>query len=153
MNQAYLSLGSNQGNREEYLSKSIQALKAFGKIIKKSSIIETKAWGKEDQADFLNQVILIQTNLSPEDLLQKCQNIETKLNRKRIEKWGPRTIDIDILFYNDLVLNTPQLQIPHPYIPHREFVLNPLSEISPNFIHPTLNQSISVLLENHQKSL
>ena len=117
MHLTYLSLGSNLGNRKNSLKKARSFLKEFGEIKKESSIIETKAWGKIDQPDFLNQVILIETELSPQELLQNCQNIENKLGRERKEKWGERTIDIDILFYDDLVLDEKNLQIPHPYIP------------------------------------
>ena len=93
----------------------------------------------------MNQVILIETELNPQKLLKKCQAIENKLGRERKEKWGARTIDIDILFYDDLVLNEENLIIPHPYIAEREFVLKPLNEIAPDFMHPVLKKTIAEL--------
>ena len=141
----YISLGSNLGNRENYLAKTRNFLNKIGKIKKKSSLIETKAWGKTNQPDFLNQVILIEIELSPEKLLQKCHEIENKLGRERKEKWSERTIDIDILFYDNLVLNRKNLIIPHPYIAEREFVLKPLNEIATDFVHPLLGLTIGNL--------
>jgi len=122
-------------------------LKTLGTIQKTSSIIETNAWGKTKQPDFLNQVILLETKLSPQNLLKKCQEIENKLGRERKERWKERTIDLDILFYNDLVLNDVDLIIPHPYISERKFVLKPLNEIASDFIHPVFKKSILVLYE------
>lgn len=122
-------------------------MKTLGTIQKTSSIIETNAWGKTKQPDFLNQVILLETKLSPQNLLKKCQEIENKLGRERKERWKERTIDLDILFYNDLVLNDVDLIIPHPYISERKFVLKPLNEIASDFIHPVFKKSILVLYE------
>ena len=134
MGKAYLSLGSNLGNRQEYLAKSRKELAKIGELKKESSVIETKARGKINQPDFLNQVVLLETKLLPQELLKKCQKIETLLGRKRKEKWEARTMDFDILFYDDLVIDEPALKIPHPLIAEREFVLKPLNEIAPELI-------------------
>ncbi|MEY4875951.1 MAG: 2-amino-4-hydroxy-6-hydroxymethyldihydropteridine diphosphokinase, partial [Bacteroidota bacterium] len=112
----------------------------------KSSIYRTKAWGNENQNDFLNQCLIIETELSAESCLQKILLIEQNLGRKREEKWGPRTIDIDILFFNSEIVDKPNLQIPHPYLHLRRFTLAPLHELIPDFIHPILKKNISELL-------
>ena len=148
ISKAYLSLGSNLGNREKYLEQARTFLKELGKIKKESSVLETPAWGKTNQPNFLNQVILIETKLFPHDLLKECQKIENKLGRERKVKWGARTIDIDILFYDNLVLNEENLTIPHPYISEREFVLEPLNEIAPDFVYPVLGLTIRGLSNN-----
>jgi len=117
-------------NREKNLSSAIELInKQIGTIIKKSSIHKTKAWGKTDQPDFLNMVIKIETKLDPQKLLKQCLSIENELGRIRKEKWGERIIDIDILYFNDLIINDENLKIPHPLIQEREFVLKPLNEI------------------------
>jgi 2-amino-4-hydroxy-6-hydroxymethyldihydropteridine diphosphokinase len=117
-----------------------------GQVIQVSSLYETAPWGKTDQADFLNQVLLVETKLSPQALLQAIFSIEEKGGRKRTLKNAPRTIDIDILFYNHLVLEEPGLCIPHPRIKDRRFVLEPLNEISPGLQHPVLGKTIHQLL-------
>jgi 2-amino-4-hydroxy-6-hydroxymethyldihydropteridine diphosphokinase len=143
----FLLLGSNVGNSYDNLRTATKHIQTdAGVIIKQSSIYRTKAWGKIDQPDFLNQVIQIETNLSPEDLLISVLEIEKKMGRVRNEKWGPRIIDIDILFYNQIVINLPQLIIPHPEIAARRFTLSPLAELSPDFSHPLLNKTIDELL-------
>ncbi len=146
MSEAFISLGSNLDDRNNYLEKARSFLSDFGEIKKESTIIETPAWGKKDQPDFLNQVILIETELSPQELLEECLKIEDKLGRERKEKWGPRTIDLDILFYDELILNKENLIIPHPYITEREFVLKPLNEIAPDFVHPVLGLTTKEML-------
>lgn len=126
----FLGLGTNLGNRKKNLSDAIALINSqIGNVVKKSSIHETKAWGKTEQPDFLNMVIQIDTELQPQNLLEKCLSIENKLGRIRIEKWGERIIDIDILYYNDLIIDEENLKIPHPLIEDREFVLNPLKEL------------------------
>jgi 2-amino-4-hydroxy-6-hydroxymethyldihydropteridine diphosphokinase len=149
MNLAYLLIGGNLGDREGHLLQAKQQIIATcGKIIKSSSIYETAAWGLIEQPNFLNQVLLIETFLQPLDLLNTILQIETTAGRVRIEKFGPRVIDIDILFYNNLVVSLPELDIPHPKIAERRFVLVPLEEIATSFIHPTFNKPIAELLEN-----
>ena len=126
----FLGLGTNLSDRHKNLSNAIDLIgKQIGEVIKQSSIHETKAWGKTDQPDFLNMVIQVETTLSPQKLLEKCLSIEDQIGRIRKEKWGPRLIDIDILYYNDLKIEEENLKIPHPFINEREFVLKPLTEI------------------------
>lgn len=141
-NIVYIALGSNLGNREKYLEKTIKKISEFAQITKKSSIYETKPVGYKDQGDFLNMVIEITTQLRPYELLKKLQKIETSLKRKREIKNGPRTIDLDIIFYNYEIINEKNLKIPHPEMHKRNFVLNPLVEIAPFMIHPVLKQNI-----------
>ena len=136
MNKAYLGLGTNMGDREEYLSSAVKLLNNNKNITvtNKSKIYETKAWGYTDQADFLNICIEIETSLNEYELLKVCQDVELKLNRERIIRWGPRTIDVDILFFNDIILNNEDLYIPHPRISERAFVLIPLMDINKNLL-------------------
>ncbi len=140
----YLGLGANLGNREENIKKAISRLSSDSEILikKRSSMIETKPYGKFDQPDFINSVIEIDTDITAENLLSKCLTVENELGRKRNEKWGPRTIDIDILFYNDHIINSQNLTIPHPDLHNRKFVLCSLNEICPDFIHPVINKKI-----------
>ena len=147
MNKAYLMTGGNEGDRFLHMQQARANIELIcGQLVQVSSIYETAPWGNTDQADFLNQVILINTELSPEELLKGILLIEEIGGRKRTVKNAPRTIDIDILFYNDLILEKPGLSIPHPRIAVRRFVLEPLNEISPEFIHPVLGKSIHELL-------
>jgi len=150
----FLALGSNKGDRLSYLNNALIELENNGiKVIKKSSILETKAYGVENQDNFLNMAIQISCDLSPENLLITIKNIEKKVGRTPSFKWGPREIDIDIIYYNNLILNKTieknfQLIIPHPDLHNRNFVLIPLTEIAPNFIHPVLQKTNSALLES-----
>jgi 2-amino-4-hydroxy-6-hydroxymethyldihydropteridine diphosphokinase len=145
---AYLSTGSNMGNRAEMLEKANVLLeKKAGRLLALSKVVETPAWGKTDQPDFLNQVVKLETSLSPQELLNLNLGIEKQLGRNRVEKWGPRSIDIDILFYDNEIIDEPGLQIPHPWMHERLFVLEPMCEIAPDFVHPVLNKTIAVLLE------
>lgn len=148
MNEVYLLTGGNMGNRIHYLSGAKKEISNHcGPVLRSSSVYETEAWGKEDQEPFLNQVLCIQTNLSPEDLMTGIFRIEEGFGRKREERYGPRLIDIDILLYNDLVVDHPGLTIPHPRMQSRRFVLTPLAEIAPGKMHPVLKKSISTLLD------
>jgi 2-amino-4-hydroxy-6-hydroxymethyldihydropteridine diphosphokinase len=146
--QVFLSLGSNSGNRQDMLSKAREQIGlAAGKLIKVSSIYETAPWGNTRQPLFLNQVLEIQTTLEAPTLLDKLQEIERTLGRVRgAQRWQERTIDIDILFYGTLVFTEPGLQIPHRELANRRFVLQPMHEIAPKFVHPQLKLSISELL-------
>ena len=149
MNTAYLSLGSNIGNRQDWLQQAIKQIGTkCGTILKSSSFYETAAWGINAQPAFLNMVLALQTNLSPIELLNEILTIEISLGRKREIKWGARTIDIDILFYDQTILELPNLVIPHPYLHERRFTLVPMAEIAPAFIHPAFNQTITQLLDN-----
>ncbi|NLP43527.1 MAG: 2-amino-4-hydroxy-6-hydroxymethyldihydropteridine diphosphokinase [Peptococcaceae bacterium] len=135
----YLSLGSNVGDRQQYLTRAMDLLAKLpnSRITKISAFYETEAWGGVKQNSFINNVVEFQTTLSPEQLLAECQNIENSLGRQRSVHWGPRTIDIDILIYGDLKFTSDKLIIPHPYLEVREFVLAPLREIAPDLILPS----------------
>ena len=143
-----LLLGTNLGDREKNLDDCRRRLEQrVGKIVRASSVYKTAAWGKTDQPAFLNQVIIIETDLAPMDLLQAINAIEKDMGRVRMEKWGERLIDIDILYYDSLVLNEPELIIPHPEIANRRFTLVPLAEIAGNFWDPGKSTSVFQLLE------
>lgn len=146
MTTTYLLLGSNLGDRQMFLSEATKHIATgIGHIVQKSSIYETEAWGNTSTPEYLNQVLKVETLLQPLDLLTQVSEIEKKLGRKREEKWGARYIDIDILFYDEKVIDMADLKVPHPFLHERRFTLEPLSEINPDFIHPVLNQSISEL--------
>ena len=148
MNQAYLVTGTNIGNRSSNLAAANELIKQnCGEIIRCSSIYETEPWGNTNQSSFLNQALCINTALDPANLLSCLLSIEKKLGRVRKEKYGPRIIDIDIIFYNQEVIDESKLQIPHPEMQHRLFVLFPLSEIASEFIHPVFNITIREMLE------
>jgi 2-amino-4-hydroxy-6-hydroxymethyldihydropteridine diphosphokinase len=154
LNTAYLSVGSNMGDREGLLKRAIDLLHEFPEMLieKISSIYETDPVGFTDQPLFLNLAIKLKTTLSPQALLSKMQEVESKLDRKRIQKWGPRTIDLDILLYNSVSIQTDMLEIPHPRMLERAFVLIPLSEIASDDVYP--DQTISlhqVLCEQRDK--
>ena len=146
MGKVYLLLGGNLGDRKMLIANAEDELrKQIGDIVLKSSLYETKAWGKEDQPNFLNKALGINTKLNAFEILKIIQNIEVKLGRKRVEHWGSRTMDIDILFYENEIIDTEDLKIPHPLINIRKFVLSPLLEIIPDFIHPGLKKSVKEL--------
>jgi 2-amino-4-hydroxy-6-hydroxymethyldihydropteridine diphosphokinase len=153
-NIVYILLGSNQGNSQQNLANACNLIKErIGLIQTKSSIYRTAAWGNTEQKPFLNQVLLVQTELKPLDCLNTLLQIETEMGRIRKEKWEPRVIDLDILFYNSETIEADNLIIPHPFIAQRRFTLIPLAEISPNLFHPKLKQSILELLETCEDSL
>ncbi|MBS1634703.1 MAG: 2-amino-4-hydroxy-6-hydroxymethyldihydropteridine diphosphokinase [Bacteroidetes bacterium] len=149
MNTAYLCLGGNMGNREQYLSEAIACISVEAGTIKNCSpCYETPAWGVDNQAHYLNCCVELTTDLSPLALMQKLLGIEQKLGRIRESmQYAPRTIDIDILFYNQEVIHTDTLIIPHPRLHLRRFVLTPLHAMAPAFVHPLLKQSIAELLQ------
>ena len=147
MNKAFLLTGSNRGAREEYLIKASDGIEqASGRIVNRSSVYETAAWGLENQAAFLNQVLEIETRLNAFDLLGSVLAIEESLGRKREVKYGPRTIDIDVLFFNDDVIHAEGLTVPHPQLQNRRFVLVPLNEMAPQKVHPLLKKTVAQLL-------
>ena len=150
----YLSIGGNLGDRKTYLKKAIKLLiKAVGHQVQASNIYETEAWGKTDQEPFLNQVLEMESYLSAFELLKTCLKIEAALGRSREERWGSRSIDIDILFYGDEIIEEKHLQIPHPRLHQRNFVLIPLKEIAPDFLHPVLGKKIDLLSKSSKDSL
>lgn len=145
---AFLALGSNMGDSKNLLENAVKMIQDDYTTVKKlSSLYQTKAWGLEDQPDFLNQVIEVETFYEPQMLLKTLQKIEIELGRERKIHWGPRTIDIDILFIDDKKIYEENLIVPHPYIAERNFVLEPLKEIVPHFIHPVLNKQIRILFD------
>ena len=147
MNKVFLLTGGNMGNRKDNLAIAYKHISVqCGHIINSSSLYETAAWGKTDQPSFLNQALEIQTALTAPQLLKKILDIEKLTGRIRKEKYGPRIIDIDILLFNDEIHNDPLLKIPHPELHIRRFVLEPLTEIAPQIIHPVLKKTIIDLL-------
>ncbi|WP_374055385.1 2-amino-4-hydroxy-6-hydroxymethyldihydropteridine diphosphokinase [Rossellomorea sp. FM04394] len=149
MNTAYISLGSNIGDREYYLEKAINIIGSHGKIevTKQSSLYETDPVGFIEQGKFLNMVIEIRTSLSPETLLHQCLQVEIDLGREREFKWGPRIIDLDILLYDHEKIESENLLIPHPRMQERAFVLIPLLEVAPHVEHPSFNAPFAEFLD------
>lgn len=151
MNTVYLGLGSNLGNREALLHQSIQEIKKqIGTVSLQSAFYVTEPWGFQSEHPFLNAVVCCQTSLSPLQVLDLTQKIEKRLGRthkSENRQYTDRPIDIDLLLYNDLVISTPRLTLPHPLMHQRRFVLEPLAEIAPNLVHPVLKQTITELLQ------
>jgi 2-amino-4-hydroxy-6-hydroxymethyldihydropteridine diphosphokinase len=148
MCQVYLLIGGNLGDRIKNIKTAIILIqKNIGEIKIQSSVYETKAWGLEQQPDYLNLVLVVETTHQPIEILNKTQLIEHELGRSRLkeEKWSARTMDIDILFFDDVIIESDRLKIPHPLIAMRKFVLTPLLEILPEFIHPVSKESIKTL--------
>lgn len=147
VNTVYIQLGSNLGTREDFLRQATDWIATeIGKIQVQSKIYESSPWRTENQRNYLNQVLCVASSLEVEEILKRVLLIEEKMGRVRKEKWGERIIDIDILFFNDLVIEIEGLCIPHIHLHERMFVLKPLAEIAPNFVHPKYHQTISELL-------
>lgn len=147
-NKAYLLTGGNQGDRLLYLQQALDSLNEHGgKVVNQSPVYETAAWGNEQQSAFLNQALELETTCTSIELMVKLLWIEAQMGRQRLERYGPRTIDMDILFFNNDIYATPELIIPHPELQNRRFVLQPLSDIAADFIHPILKKSVSQLLQ------
>ncbi|MBN2367213.1 MAG: 2-amino-4-hydroxy-6-hydroxymethyldihydropteridine diphosphokinase [Calditrichaeota bacterium] len=147
MPEAVIAIGSNVGNRLSYLRKAVDQLHSIGKVLSVAPLYETTPYGFKEQPDFLNSVILMQTTLFPHDLLQRLKDIETAVGRKKREKWGPREIDLDIIFYDNLSLHSADLTIPHPDFRNRRFVLKPLNDIAPQWKSPLDGETVSEMLD------
>ena len=148
MNRTYLLIGGNLGDRMKNMEKARKLIAdKIGKFLAISPLYETDAWGKTDQPPFLNQVLLLKTSLSPEQVLENILLIEQEMGRQRNEKFGPRIIDVDILFFNNAIINKPGLIIPHPQLQLRRFALEPLQAIASNYVHPVLHKTIAQLLK------
>lgn len=149
----YIGTGSNMGNRRLNLQQALWLCQQhLGNVTGFSAVYETVAWGNEDQDAFLNQAIRVETCFPPQMLMQKILQIERSMGRIRSKKWGPRTIDIDILFYGNRRIQTPLLTVPHPHLHLRNFVLAPLHDLAPGFVHPVWHKTIAQLhLESPDK--
>ncbi|HAK88155.1 MAG TPA: 2-amino-4-hydroxy-6-hydroxymethyldihydropteridine diphosphokinase [Nitrospiraceae bacterium] len=144
----YIGIGSNIGNRQANCAGAVEELKSKGITVKKiSSMHETEPWGLKEQPKFINMAVEAETSMSPEELLSAIKDIEEDMGRKETVKWGPRIMDLDILFYDDIVIDMEHLHIPHPLLHKRDFVLNPLSEIAPGKLHPVLRKTVDQLKE------
>ena len=147
MQTIYLGLGTNLGDRAANLQAAIQGLAERLAITAVSPIYQTPPWGVTDQPDFLNLCLAAKTNLPPVELLTFVKNLEVELGRQPAKRWGPRLIDIDILFYANQLIETENMTIPHPRLAERAFVLRPLADIAPDFVHPALGETMADLAE------
>ena len=147
MNGIYIALGSNIGDREGNLKRALDMLEESSvHIIKKSKFYETKPYGVADQPDFLNDVAEFSADMQPIDLLHTMQDIERRMGRERKRHWGERNIDLDLLIYPNVIMDTPELTLPHKDMENREFVLRPMTEIAPDLVHPVLGSTMQELL-------
>jgi 2-amino-4-hydroxy-6-hydroxymethyldihydropteridine diphosphokinase/dihydroneopterin aldolase/2-amino-4-hydroxy-6-hydroxymethyldihydropteridine diphosphokinase len=149
---AYIGIGSNIGDKTANCQTAVECLAEAGQVISVSSFYYTEPVGYKEQEDFINAVAILETNRSPVELLAICHVIEDRLGRRRTVRWGPRTVDLDIILYGDLVVNRPDLVIPHPLMAVRKFVLAPLVEIAPEVMHPVLNKTMIQLLRELQNT-
>ena len=148
MNIVFLQLGSNLGERESLLQDAIIAIEGrIGQVVEKSKVYESTPWRVEGQKNYLNQIVKVKTELLADDILSTVLDIEKELGRIRLEKWGERLIDIDIIFYNDLIIETAQLCVPHKHMHERMFVLTPMHNIAPELVHPIYNKTVAELLQ------
>jgi 2-amino-4-hydroxy-6-hydroxymethyldihydropteridine diphosphokinase len=153
MNKAYISFGSNIGDRKRAIAEAFDMIEKKGiKILNKSNLIETEPYGYTDQPSFMNGALEVETELSCRELLVTLLSIEKELGRVREFKWGPRIIDLDIVFFNDEIYDEEDLKVPHPDMQNREFVLKPLNDICPEYIHPVLKKKVSEMLGDIENS-
>lgn len=153
MHKVFIGLGSNLGDKRRNINTALEKLREKGiSILKISSIIETEPYGYKEQDKFLNAVCLVETDFSPHQLLKVLLDIEREMGRVRTIKWGPRNIDLDIIFYDDLIIQEENLVIPHPDAHNRIFVMGPLLEIAPDFVHPVLKKTIKEIYIELTKS-
>lgn len=146
MKTTFIGVGSNLGRRDVLIGQAREWTgHELGKLTKSSGLYETSPWGNPDQPNYLNQVWELQTGLNPFQLLEQLLNLEKRAQRERREKWGARTLDLDLLFYEDYQIRTEELTLPHPFIQERNFVLIPMAEIAPDWVHPVLGKTISAL--------
>ncbi|HUJ18969.1 MAG TPA: 2-amino-4-hydroxy-6-hydroxymethyldihydropteridine diphosphokinase [Nitrospirota bacterium] len=144
---AYIGVGSNVGDKKANCQRAIELLEEADKVVAVSSLYYTEPVGYQEQEDFINAVVALETERSPAVLLARCLALEERLGRKRTLRWGPRTIDLDILLYGEQVVNLPDLVIPHPQMAARKFVLVPLVEIAPDAVHPVLKKTARLMLQ------
>lgn len=148
-NLAYISLGGNVGNTQEIFQEALKEVeKRIGNILQQSSLYQTAAWGNTEQNDFLNQVVWIESALEANQLLDSLLTIELLFGRERKEPWGPRTLDLDLLFFNQEIIQTDHLMVPHPRIKERKFILVPLNEIAVDYIDPQTGKTIEAILQD-----
>ena len=148
MNIVFLQLGSNLGERESLLQDAIIAIEGrIGQVVEKSKVYESTPWREDGQENYLNQIVKVKTELLADDILSTVLDIEKELGRIRLEKWGERLIDIDIIFYNDSIIETAQLCVPHKHMHERMFVLTPMHNIAPEMVHPIYNKTVAELLQ------
>ncbi len=153
MSIVYIGIGSNLGDRRNNCLKAVEFLEAEGvKVLKRSSLYETEPWGVKDQPRFMNMAVEAETEMAPRQFLALLKEIEDRMGRARTIKWGPRTIDLDILLYDDMIISEPDLEIPHPLMHARDFVLEPLCEIAAQKVHPLFDRTIAELRDETRRA-
>lgn len=150
MAEAFIAIGSNLNDRKKYMINAVKELCSFSKIVIIAPLYKSEPYGFTNQPYFFNSAILLETDVGPQELLDKLKGVEKKLGRKSCKRWGPRKVDLDIIFYNQKIVKTDQLTIPHSDFHNRNFVLRPLADIAPDFVSPVHHETISQLLGSCQ---